>query len=296
MRYNDYFSSLGAGVIALYFLGAVVFTVIGLHPVLLGLSFLSALAYYGCTAGVVRALKSLGAVVPFLLLYCVVNPLLNNRGATELFRLWGRSVTLESVLYGLLSSLMLLCVLLWFGCMQQSLDSDRLTGLLSGVLPVIGLMLGLILRFIPYLRSLMTDLTETQRTLGVSAGRGGLRRRMRTGGVLLSAALSLSLEETLDTAVSMRARGFELRGRRRAPLRFQRMGAGACAAVLACAAGVTAAFAFGLLRFSSMPTLSRVSFSPLHILAYALCGLYFNIPLLYNAVEDARWKYSQSKI
>ena len=119
---------------------------------------------------------------------------------------------------------------------------------------------------------------------------------MRTGGVLLSAALSLSLEETLDTAVSMRARGFELRGRRRAPLRFQRMGAGACAAVLACAAGVTAAFAFGLLRFSSMPTLSRVSFSPLHILAYALCGLYFNIPLLYNAVEDARWKYSQSKI
>ena len=285
MRYNDYFSSLGAGVIALYFLGAVAFTVVGLHPVLLGLSFLSALAYYGCTAGGGRALKSLGAVVPFLLLYCVVNPLLNNRGATELFRLWGRSVTLESVLYGLLSSLMLLCVLLWFGCMQQSLDSDRLTGLLSGVLPVIGLMLGLILRFIPYLR-----------TLGVSAGRGGLRRRMRTGGVLLSAALSLSLEETLDTAVSMRARGFELRGRRRAPLRFQRMGAGACAAVLACAAGVTAAFAFGLLRFSSMPTLSRVSFSPLHILAYALCGLYFNIPLLYNAVEDARWKYSQSKI
>ena len=44
MRYNDYFSSLGAGVIALYFLGAVAFTVVGLHPVLLGLSFLSALA------------------------------------------------------------------------------------------------------------------------------------------------------------------------------------------------------------------------------------------------------------
>ncbi len=53
----------------------------------------------------------------------MVNPLLNNRGATELFRLWGRSVTLESVLYGLLSSLMLLCVLLWFGCMQQSLTA-----------------------------------------------------------------------------------------------------------------------------------------------------------------------------
>ncbi len=121
MRYNDHFSSLGAGVLALYFLGAVVFSVIGLHPVLLGLSFLSALAYYACTAGPLRALKSLGAVLPFLLLFCIVNPLLNNRGATELMRVWGRSVTLEAVVYGLLSSLMLLCVLLWFGCMQQSL-------------------------------------------------------------------------------------------------------------------------------------------------------------------------------
>lgn len=160
MRYNDHFSSLGAGVLALYFLGAVVFSVIGLHPVLLGLSFLSALAYYACTAGPLRALKSLGAVLPFLLLFCIVNPLLNNRGATELMRVWGRSVTLEAVVYGLLSSLMLLCVLLWFGCMQQSLDSDRLTGLLSGALPVIGLMIGLILRFIPYLRSLLSDLTR----------------------------------------------------------------------------------------------------------------------------------------
>ena len=296
MRYNDHFSSLGAGVLALYFLGAVVFSVIGLHPVLLGLSFLSALAYYACTAGPLRALKSLGAVLPFLLLFCIVNPLLNNRGATELMRVWGRSVTLEAVVYGLLSSLMLLCVLLWFGCMQQSLDSDRLTGLLSGALPVIGLMIGLILRFIPYLRSLLSDLTETQRTLGVSAGEGGLLRRLRTGGVLLSAALSLSLEETLDTAVSMRARGFELRGRRRAPLRVRRAGAGAVAVVAAVAAALIAAFAFGLLRISSIPTLSRVSFSPAHILAYALCALYFNIPLLYNAVEDARWKYSQSKI
>lgn len=91
MRYNDHFSSLGAGVLALYFLGAVVFSVIGLHPVLLGLSFLSALAYYACTAGPLRALKSLGAVLPFLLLFCIVNPLLNNRGATELMRVWGRS-------------------------------------------------------------------------------------------------------------------------------------------------------------------------------------------------------------
>ena len=42
-------------------------------------------------------------------------------------------------------------------------------------------------------RSLLSDLTETQRTLGVSAGEGGLFRRLRTGGVLLSAALSLKM-------------------------------------------------------------------------------------------------------
>ena len=142
----------------------------------------------------------------------------------------------------------------------------------------------------------MTDLTETQRTLGVSAGRGGLRRRMRTGGVLLSAALSLSLEETLDTAVSMRARGFELRGRRRAPLRFQRMGAGACAAVLACAAGRDRRLCIWPAAFSSMPTLSRVSFRPCifwHTRCAACISIYRFCTMRW---EDARWKYSQSKI
>ena len=196
-----------------YFSLTLGFTMFSMNPICLGMSCLGALSYCICLRGRKAARFCLMAVLPMMLLAALVNPAFNHEGITVLTYLPdGNPLTLESILYGLASALMLAAALLWFVCVSEVMTSDKLIYLFGQIIPALSLVLSMTLRFIPQLKARFAAAAEAQRGLGRPDG-GGLRNKLRNAARIFSIVLTWSLEGALATADSMKSRGYGLPGR-----------------------------------------------------------------------------------
>ena len=114
------------------------------------------------------------------------------------------------------TGVMIAAMLFWFQAYSKTMDSDDFLYLFGRRLPSIALMVTMIFRFVPQFHRRLQEIAAVQKTLGVSAGQGSLRQRLRAGGALLSALVSVTLEDSLQTADSMNSRGYGLGRKTRA--------------------------------------------------------------------------------
>ena len=84
---NDSFSALHPALTFCYFAAVLLLTMLVLHPVFLALSLLGALGYCAVLRGWRSLGRTLGWLVPFLVLMAALNALLNHAGVTMLFYL-----------------------------------------------------------------------------------------------------------------------------------------------------------------------------------------------------------------
>lgn len=74
---------------------------------------------------------------------------------------------------------MLACVLIWFSCFHEVVQSDKLVWLFGRLLPSLSLVLSMALRFVPRFTGQMKKTAEVQRLQGLDVGRGGVWQRSR---------------------------------------------------------------------------------------------------------------------
>ena len=98
---TDSFSALHPALTFCYFAAVLLLTMFVLHPVFLALSLLGALGYCAQLRGWRSLWRTLGRLVPFLVLMAALNALFNHAGVTMLFYLPnGNPVTREALCYG----------------------------------------------------------------------------------------------------------------------------------------------------------------------------------------------------
>ena len=120
------------------------------HPVFLGISCVSGFIYYIYLKGKKAFKTALWLMIPVFLISALVNPLFNHEGVTLLFYFrTGNPLTLESIVYGLASGVMLVSVLNWFSCYQVIMTSDKFIYLFGKLIPAMSLILSMVLRFVP---------------------------------------------------------------------------------------------------------------------------------------------------
>ena len=108
---NDSFSALHPALTFCYFAAVLLLTMLVLHPVFLALSLLGALGYCAVLRGWRSLGRTLGRLVPFLVLMAVLNALFNHAGVTMLFYLPnGNPVTREALCYGAAAAAMFAAV------------------------------------------------------------------------------------------------------------------------------------------------------------------------------------------
>ena len=291
------FPSFHPAALLLYFLAAACLTMFAAQPVLLILSFVGALSLLALVKGAGAAGKSLLFCLPFLLLMAVVNPLFNQQGETVLFRLGSLPFTLESALYGFSVGLMLADVMLWFQSFSRIMTADKTLCVFGGSFPKLGLVLSSAMRFVPLFAGQAAEVRRAQKAMGMYAG-GGFRERLRSGMRSFTALLSWSLENAVDTADAMEARGYGLPGGTRyKSYRFGPRDAVWSALALALfAAGMLGLFLYRPAGFAYFPRLAPPPVTTPAVLLYACFGLLFFLPCLIEAKEQLRWKILQSRI
>lgn len=205
---RDAFSKCHPLVNFIFFIGVIGFGVVIQHPAYIATGCLAGLVYYLLLSGR-QGWKLPVGLLPVVLVVAGINPLFNLRGETVLFSLFGRPYTLEALLYGAAVGGVLLVMMLWFGCYNKVLTSDKFMCLFGSRIPALSLLLVMVLRMIPNLMNKARQILGARKSIGKGAGdTAGKKQQLLDGMTSVSALTDWALEGSIVTADSMRARGY----------------------------------------------------------------------------------------
>jgi energy-coupling factor transport system permease protein len=289
---GDWFAGYHPAVNMVYFGLVITFAMFFTHPVCLILSLLGALAYDLSMNGQ-RALKRyLKYMLPMLLITALMNPAFNHQGGTILFYFEsGNPLTLESVVYGAAAAIMLMTAIIWFVCFNEVMTSDKMMYLFGRLIPALSLTLSMALRFAPRFLARIQVISKAQSCMGRSLSEGGMIRRAKNGVKILSVMVTWTLENAIETADSMKSRGYGLPGRTAFSIfRFDRRDMGVLAFILACGAYIAAGALTGGLYFRYFPVITGVRGGIYPISLFAVYLVLCLMPVIINVRENYRWK------
>ncbi|MCM1164635.1 MAG: energy-coupling factor transporter transmembrane protein EcfT [Lachnospiraceae bacterium] len=280
-------------VVNLAYFGLVIgFSMFLTHPVCLLVSLLGAVLYYVKLKGRKAAGFLARYALPIMLTAALINPLFNHRGATILCYLpTGNPLTLESIAYGLAAAVMLACVLVWFGCFSEIMTSDKLVYLFGKIAPSLSLVLSMTLRFVPRFVNRLS-LIRKARSVG-----GANKSALKNALACFSAVTAWALEGSIETADSMKSRGYGLRGRTAFSLfAFTERDKGMLLWLGLCAVFLLSGAFSGNLHWQYFPSMGGKLAEPLTIgLEITYLGVCAT-PFAMDIREDKQWSSLRSKI
>lgn len=200
------------------------------------ISLFSAVVYYFMLKKT-EGLKYCAVVVGIIIVSAIINPLFSHKGGTLLFYLFtGNPVTLESIIYGLISAIIIGAMLLWFSTFNQVMGVEKILGAIGKVLPNVSLLITMIMRFIPqYTRHQrkvsmvnkvnkrnygekinLSNREKTEKENVIEARKKQKKKNgidkiidsIKEGSRTFSITTTWALENSIYTADSMKARGF----------------------------------------------------------------------------------------
>lgn len=295
---KDVFSTFHPLVNFVYFVLVIGYAMFLMHPVFLGLSCAGGMIYYLYLQRW-RAMKTaLWMMIPVFLISAAVNPLFNHEGVTLILYLKnGNPLTLESILYGLATGVMLVSVLNWFFCYQAVMTSDKFIYLFGKIIPAMSLILSMILRFVPRFQEQIKKVSDSQKCIGRDVTNGNIIARAKHGMKILSVMTSWALENSVETADSMRSRGYGLRGRNNFSIyRFDTRDKIIFGILMFLGGCVFIGKISGSVNFLYYPMLRMNRNTLQAVIIYSCYGILCFLPTIMNMIEDLKWHYLKSKI
>ena len=278
-----------------YFVMVLVLTLLCMHPVTVILSFFGASWFSIRLRGWKAYRMTMRFVLPMFILIALANPLFNHRGVTPLFEYNHLWYTLEATVYGLVSAFSLCAVIIWFTCYQVVMTSDKFLYLFGKAFPGTALLITMTLRFIPQLQENRKDIKQSQAMLCEE----GTRLFQKMGFALrnLSVLLTMSLENAIETADSMRARGYGQRRRTTFHLfRFDGRDARTLGLILAVGGICILARSYGQGNMEFYPRMSPAILGPATYTMFIFFAVLMFLPGILETKEAIKWRSCISKI
>ncbi|MBC8533439.1 energy-coupling factor transporter transmembrane component T [Yeguia hominis] len=347
------FETYHPAVLLLYLVAAAALSMVSMHPVFLGISLICGCAYAAVLKGARKFLRASWFFALFALAVALCNPLFGGSGATLLFYIGSRPVTVEALWYGGCAGMMLLSVLVWFQCWQELMTSDRFYCLFGRILPIAAMTVSMTLRFIPLVARRGAEISFAQKALvgqrgeaepiawaepdppnaactamcaGMPRKRQGVRAAAESGdrgtaapqdlckadadvrrGIEekaskktqnklrlknLTVLVGMTMEDAIETADAMRARGYSGMRRKKGPARtaWQSRPLRAGDWALLVLFGALAAFSAGMMALFRARFYPKMAIPALPVWAAAPYALLLLFPLLIEGRDRLLWR------
>ena len=193
-----------------YFVSVILLVLLCMNPVVMMAACTGAL-FFLLQLEKEKAVSWLKVILPMILFIALANPLFNHRGVTRLFKVFNQWLTLEALCYGITAALSLAALVLWFACYQQVMTSDKFLYLFGKIAPATALLISMALNLVPKLQGQLRLIQECQEMMypGNQTTFDKLKKAIRN----VSTLLGWSLENTVEQADSMKARGYGIKRR-----------------------------------------------------------------------------------
>ncbi|MBQ6933382.1 MAG: energy-coupling factor transporter transmembrane protein EcfT [Clostridia bacterium] len=297
MKSKDTFSTCHPLVNLIYFAMVIGFSMFFMHPVSLVISLVCAFVYAANMNGGKSLARSLMFMIPMMVMAALLNPVFNHEGATILLYLpTGNPLTLESIAFGMASAVMLGSVMTWFTCFTEVMTADKFVYLFGRVIPSLSLILSMTLRFVPRFKAQMKLVSDSQRCVGRDVSDGSVVSRIRKAVTIISIMVTWSLENALETADSMKSRGYGLEGRTAFSIyKFdKRDGKVTLWLALMCII-ILAGAILGVTSWEYYPTFTGEIISPLGAICYIAYTMLCLTPVFVNKLEERYWKEHENE-
>ena len=281
-----------------YFAFVIGFSCVFLHPASLCISLVSGFTYSVMLKGKKQVKSNLIYMLPMLLMMALINPAFNHEGVTIIEYLPnGNPLTLESIIYGLCAAIMILSVICHFASFNEIMTSDKLIYLFGKIIPAMSLVITMTLRFVPKFASQLKVVTNAQRCMGRDVSNGSIIKRAKSGLHILSIMTTWSLENAVETANSMKGRGYGIPGRTAFSIfTFDKRDKKALICILLLGIYTFVGNLMGAVYFEFFPSMKMAEVSVFGISVFVAYLSLCICPIIIELWEVRKWKALRSKI
>ena len=264
--------------------------------------------------------------IPLSILILILNPLLNRTGAHKIYLWSNFFVTYEAIAYGVLMTLALLIVILVFSSYNRSVSYQEMLYIFSKKLPIISMIIVMALRFIPLINSraievqklnnlknngiemeMDSDESNDSEALDLDEFNSNINtdydsklvnklksnkrvaaiiKEAKTLGKIMGITVSWSLEESMFTAKSMKARGYNATERTSyLSYKFSNADFAFIALIIITVGIIIVGLLHGVGMINIYPSID-FKFSNLPFNIYYLAFIVFLLPLIYLEIKE----------
>lgn len=285
------FSSIHPLPCFIYYIGGMALSMTIFHPIFLLSSGIIAIVINYIVDKGKNLKKSLKFYIFIGVLIVVINPLISNNGETILFYLFNKKITLESFVYGMTMMFSLLTILTMFLSFNEIISQDKFLYLFSNISPNVSLLLMMTIRFVPLLKKRIEEIIMVQKTKGIDLKSGKMKDRAKNSMKIMNILLSWSLEESIDTAKSMKARGYGIEKNRSFYHEYKMDVLDWTLLVFILTIIFILLFLWHrkYISFQIYPLVDKIYFGKRELFAYLLFIIYFCIPIGIEGIDRLKW-------
>jgi len=281
-----------------YFVFVIGFSCFFMHPACLSISLASGFIYSVMLKGKKQVKTNLIYMLPMLITMALINPAFNHEGITIIEYLpSGNPLTLESIIYGLCAAIMIVSVICHFSCYNEVMTSDKFIYLFGKIIPAMSLIISMTLRFVPKFVAQFKVVTNAQRCMGRDVSNGSIIKRAKNGLNILSIMTTWSLENAIETADSMKGRGYGIPGRTAfSVFSFDKRDRKALIFILFLGIYTFTGNMMGEIAFVYFPKVNMTDITPFGISVFVSYLLLCIFPVIIELWEVRKWNALRSKI
>ncbi|AHN21830.1 energy-coupling factor transporter transmembrane protein EcfT [Lysinibacillus sphaericus] len=277
-----------------FFVATIGLSMIFMHPIYLTITIFSAISL---NIALRRQLffKDWKLYVPLFFLMAIINPMISHNGQLVLLYVNGNAITVEAILYGIAIATMIVAIMLWFSCYNVMMTSDKFIYLFGKVSPSLSLTLSISLRLVPRFRHQLTQIVQAQKVIGMDFTTGSLWHRIKCTVQILSILITWALDNAIDTADSMKARGYGVKKRTAFSIFiFERRDGFVLAMIILLFFSNLVASFIGTTTYYFYPTFGAVKWDIASILFYISYVILLSIPLVFEIWGALKWRSLKS--
>lgn len=277
-----------------FFVAAIGLSMFFMHPIYLAITIFSAISL---NTALRRQpfFKDWKLYVPLFFLMAIINPMISHNGQLVLLYINGNALTVEAIMYGIAIATMIVAIMLWFSCYNVVMTSDKFIYLFGKVSPALSLTLSISLRLVPRFKHQLAQIVQAQKGIGMDYTAGSLWHRIKCIVRILSILITWALDNAIDTADSMKARGYGVKKRTAFSLFiFERRDGYVLAIIILLFLSNLAASFIGTTTFYFYPTFGAIKWDIVSILFYSNYFILLSIPLAIEIRGALKWRSLKS--
>lgn len=180
-----------------------------MHPIYLAITFVTSMVWYTMLPSK-NKFKSILLFGFIFLSTVLINALINTSGETIAFEIFNRIISVEALCYGMAVATMITAVLMWFSNYNLIVGTEKFLFLFGKIVPTFALTFVITLQLIPKFQRKIQQISRAQKAIGMDYTTGAINKRLKVIVRILSILLTWALENSIETADIMKARGYGL--------------------------------------------------------------------------------------